>query len=91
MKFSRWIERRLSEALNPELDRLKRDERLLLMSIQGRVDPMGMVTGINKKGYDDAMRDLKSLREKIKSIESKGEETGEVSPIPDWIKNNKAV
>lgn len=91
MKFSKWIERRLSEALNPELDRLKRDEKLLLMSIQGRVDSMGMVTGINKKGYEDAMRDLKSLKEKIKAIESKGEEADKISPIPDWIKNNRAV
>jgi hypothetical protein len=80
---------RLGESLNPELDRLKRDERLLLMSMQGRVDPMGMVIGINKKGYYDAMKELKSVREKIKAIESKVDKSGRVSPTPDWIKNRK--
>ena len=61
---------KLLESLNPELDRLKREEKMLVMSIEGRKDPMGRVLGINRAGYEEATRKLKEIREKIKSLES---------------------
>ena len=87
MRFSEWIERRLAEALNPELDRLKHEEKRLVASMEGRKDPStGSLIGINKAGYVDAANKLKEVRAKIKASES-----GEVKPIPAWIQGRRAV
>lgn len=91
MKFSAWLERRLTESLNPELDKLRRDEKLLLMSIEGRKDPMGRVLGVNAAGYVGAVRDLKELRAKIKEIEAKADKKDEPKPLPAWMQSRKAV
>lgn len=87
MRFSEWLERRVAEALDPELDRLKRDEKLLLMSIEGRKDSKGMVHGINKAGVIDAVAKLKEVRAKIKAKES----GSEAKPIPAWMQGRRAV
>lgn len=88
MRFSEWLERRVVEELNPELERLKRDERLLLMSIEGRKDSNGMVHGINRAGVIDAMAKLKEVRAKIKALEAGGPE---VKPLPAWMQGRRAV
>lgn len=87
MKFSEWLKVRIKEALDPELDRLKRDEKLLLMSIEGRKDPMGRVLGVNKAGYLQAVEELKQLRAKIKAKE--GDQGAK--PLPAWMHDRKAV
>ena len=91
MKFSKWIEKKLNENLNPEIDRLRREEKMLLMSIEGRKDPNGMIIGINKAGVVDAMNRLKEVRSKIKELEGSAPAKSDISPVPSWIKNNKAV
>lgn len=93
MRFSKWLERRLAEALNPELDRLRREEKQLIMSMEMRKDPMtGAVVGINKAGYITAAEELKKVRARIKELEGGTTSSGdEVRPIPAWIQSRKAV
>lgn len=93
MRFSEWLERRLSEGLNPELDRLKREEKQLLMSMENRKDPMtGAVVGINKAGYIAAARELEKVRAKIKELEGVlAPSEDKVRPIPGWIQSRRAV
>jgi len=43
MRFSEWIEKKLCEALNPELGSLRRQEKQLLMSMEMRKDPSGAI------------------------------------------------
>lgn len=88
MRFSEWLERRVVESLNPELERLKREEKLLLMSIEGRKDPSGAIYGINKAGVIDAMNKLKEVRAKIKELEGSKDD---VKPLPAWMQGRKAV
>ena len=93
MRFSHWLERRLSEALSPELNRLKREEKQLLMSMENRKDPMtGAVLGVNKAGYIDAANKLKEVRARIKELEGGAVSSGdEVRPVPAWIQSRRAV
>lgn len=93
MTFSEWLEKRIAENLNPEIERLKRDEKLLLMSIENRKDPMGRVLGVNMAGYTDATRKLKEIRAKIKAIEEKDSPATEkgTRPLPAWMQGRKAV
>lgn len=91
MRFSEWIKRKLNESLNPELERLKREEKLLLMSIEGRKDSKGMVHGINKAGVIDAMAKLKEVREKIKALEMPKSDPGKVGQVPAWLRGKEAV
>lgn len=86
MKFSEWLQK---ESLNPELERLKREEKLLIMSMEGRKDSRGAVHGINKAGYIDAANKLKEVRAKIKALEN--DEHNNVRPIPKWLQGRKAV
>lgn len=90
MKFSEWLERRLIESLNPELEGLKRDEKLLLMSIEGRKDPSGAIYGINKAGAIDAINKLKEVRARIKELENQ-EGKGNIRPLPSWMQGKKAI
>lgn len=92
MKFASWLENRLTESLlSPELDRLKRDERMLLMSIEGRKGPNGAIVGINKAGVIDAMNKLKEVRARIAELEAKSDDKGKAGPIPSWIRDRKVV
>lgn len=98
MRFSEWLETRLAEALNPELDRLKKDEKQLIMSMEMRKDPMGRVLGINKAGYISAAEELKKARARIRELEggaaSSGDPmspTSEIRPVPAWIQSRRAV
>lgn len=91
MRFSEWIEKKIVETLNPELERLKREEKLLVMSMEGRKDSRGAVHGINKAGYIDAAKKLKEVRARIKEIEEGAEDKKDVRPIPAWLKGRKAV
>jgi len=86
--FSKWAENRMSEQLNPDLERLKRDEKLLLMSIEGRKDPSGAIYGINKAGAIDAINKLKEVRAKIKALEASKDTT---KPLPAWIQGRKVI
>jgi hypothetical protein len=92
MRFSEWLEKRLAEHLNPELEGLKRQEQQLLMSMEMRKDPMGRIMGFNKAGYIDAANKLKEVRARIKELESgAAPSSNEVKPIPAWIQGRKAV
>ena len=91
MRFSKWIERSLDEVLNPELDRLKRDERMLVSAMDGRKGHGGAVYGINKAGFVDAMNKLKEVRAKIKDIEASDATKSDKKPIPAWIQSKRAV
>jgi hypothetical protein len=92
MRFSQWLERRLAEALDPELEGLKRQEHQLLMSMDMRKDSMGRLVGINKAGYTDAANKLKEVRAKIKELEGgNAPSSGEVKPVPAWIQSRRAV
>lgn len=88
LRFPEWLERRLAESLDPELERLKHDEKLLLMSIEGRKDPKGMIVGINKAGAIDAVNKLKEIRAKIKALEASKDKT---KPLPAWMQGRKAI
>lgn len=94
MKFSNWLKKRLNESLNPELERLKREEKQLIMSMEMRKDPRtGAIMGINKAGYIDAANRLKEIRAKIKELEGGNKSTtnSEVKPVPAWMQGKKAV
>lgn len=70
MRFSDWLETRVAGSLNPELDRLRKDEKQLIMSMEMRKDPMtGAVVGINKAGYITAAEELKKVRARIRELE----------------------
>ena len=77
MSFSEWLKKRLIEALNPELDRLKRQEQQLIMSMEMRKDPMGRIMAVNRAGYIGAENELKKIRAKIKELE---DSTGSGTP-----------
>lgn len=89
MRFSAWLESKMAALPDAGLERLKRDEKLLLMSIEGRKDPNGMIVGINRAGVVDAMNKLKEVRAKIKAIEEKGQ--GSAKPLPAWMQGKKAI
>jgi hypothetical protein len=98
MRFSEWLETKLAEVLNPELDRLKKDEKQLIMSMEMRKDPMGRLMGFNKAGYIDAANKLKEVRARIRELEggavSSGDPispTSEIRPVPAWIQSRRAV
>jgi hypothetical protein len=92
MRFSKWLESRMLETMNPELEGLKRQEQQLLMSMEMRKDPMGRVIGFNKAGYTDAANKLKEVRARIKELEGKtASSNDEVKPIPAWIQGRRAV
>jgi hypothetical protein len=88
MRFSEWLEKKLCEALNPELESLRRQEKQLLMSMEMRKDPSGAIYGINRAGYMDASNKLKEVRAKIKELEGSGDPKQTTKPIPDWIRQN---
>lgn len=100
MRFSEWLETRLSEALNPELDRLKREEKQLLMSMEMRKDPRtGAVLGINKAGYITAAEELKKVRARIKELGDAGVSEApkpsvvgtKTGSLPSWMQGRRAI
>lgn len=87
MRFSEWLKRKLVEALDPELDSLKAQEKKLLASMEARKDPMGRVLGINKAGYADAAKMLGEIRAKIKAKEG----SAKSGSLPAWMHGRRAV
>ena len=89
MRFSAWLESRIAALPDPNLERLKRDERMLLASIENRKGHGGVAVGINAAGIMDAMNKLKEVRGKIEAIEKKGQAS--TKPLPAWIQGKRAV
>lgn len=88
MRFSEWLEKRITENEDSELKALKDKEKKILAHMKFTVDPMGRVLGINKKGYADLKKLLDDVRGQIATHEAKSKGA---DGIPNWIKNRKAV
>jgi hypothetical protein len=92
MRFSEWLGRRMGESSNPEMGKLKDQEREILNKMGFLKDPAGRLMGFNAHTFRQLSEKLKEVRARIKELEGyDAPSSGEVKPIPAWIQGRKAV